>query len=357
MIYLALGASLFQHLLSIGRLASLQLSFGLGHPITSGHHGIDFFVSSDLFEMSREAEERSEAGTSRERCPQTKATEDSKRTLSSATITSTMSGGILTKRPGGAEDCEVAADDFDGHQSTSSLSWNLTTNAAADPRSPLMYSEQVVLFDSFTGAFQPPRTPDPARVRSVRERIVSLATGVELADPSAAASVASEESFNSDGDASAAGIGAQATPLLSRSGRRQGDRSVRLYHCLQDAKKFHPAFDVAMRGVLDADPGARLLLPSTAKIHSERWTQTLGPRGTDRLLFLTEMEHPFMMEVVAACDVMLAPWGWGAGITSFEALAVGLPVVTLPTGESVLHFSMGQVKRYCLSLKALFPLF
>lgn len=338
MLYLALGASLFQHLLSIGRLAPLQLSFGLGHPITSGHHGIDFFVSSDLFEMPREAEERIEVGASHGRCFQTDAREDGKGTPSSSATTSTMSGGVLSKRPGGAEDCEVAAHDFDVHQ-------NLTTDTAAGPRRPLMYSEQVVLFDSFTGAFQPPRTPDSARVRSVRERIISLATGVESADPSAAATITDEESFNSGGDATAAGKSAQAKPSSISSGRRQGDRSVRLYHCLQDAKKFHPAFDVAMRGVLDADPGARLLLPSTAKMHSERWNQTLGPRRTDRLLFLTEMEHPFMMEVVAACDVMLAPWGWGAGITSFEALAVGLPVVTLPTGESVLHFSMGQVKR------------
>lgn len=338
MLYLALGSSLFQHLLSIGRLAPLQLSLGLGHPITSGHYGIDFFVSSDLFEMPREAEERNEVGASHERCSQTDAREDGKWTPSSSATTSTMPGGVLTKRPGGVENCKVAANDFDGHQ-------DLTADAASGPRRRLMYSEQVVLFDSFTGAFQPPRAPDPARVRSVRERIISLVTGVESADPSAAATIAYDESFNGDGDARATGRGAQATPPLISSGRRKGDRSIRLYHCLQDAKKFHPAFDVAMRGVLDADPGARLLLPSTAKMHSERWNRTLGPRRMDRLLFLTEMEHPFMMEVVAACDVMLAPWGWGAGITSFEALAVGLPVVTLPTGESVLHFSMGQVKR------------
>lgn len=50
-----------------------------------------------------------------------------------------------------------------------------------------------------------------------------------------------------------------------------------------------------------------------------------------------------ILKVVAACDVMLAPWGWGAGITSFEALAVGLPVVTAPSKESVLHFTRGQV--------------
>lgn len=59
-----------------------------------------------------------------------------------------------------------------------------------------------------------------------------------------------------------------------------------------------------------------------------------------------------ILEVVAACDVMLAPWGWGAGITSFEALAVGLPVITAPSKESVLHFSRGQVCGGCSLLLA-----
>ncbi|CAM9623967.1 unnamed protein product [Ascophyllum nodosum] len=325
--------------------------------------------------MPREANERGDRseGATREQCSQTVEMRDGTWICLSSATDAAKSGGSLTKNFSKTESSEVTGYDFDRLSDTSELS-RVRPRISLSRRS-LVYSEQVVLFDSFTGIFEPPRNPDPASVRSIRDRIVSLAIGREHPESSVATNLRSaamrsiEESSNGDHDTIADAKEAPRPSNLEQNvpaghmheeGKvwDEGGKSrfsfrdipdndivgvVHLYHCIQDAKKFHPSFDVAMRGVLDADPGARLLLPSTAKVHSERWNQSLGPEGTERLLFVSEMEHPVMMKVMAACDVMLAPWGWGAGITSFEALAVGLPVVTLPTEESVLHFSMGQV--------------
>lgn len=398
MLYLALGASLLQHLLSIGRLAPLQLLFGLGHPVTSGHPGVDFFVFSDLFEGAPETEPD---------CRMTAMVE-----------------------------CAESVHVLEYYDKNDNMQKYAPAAAAAATKAAV-YTEQLVLFDSFTGVFVPrTRNPSLARARAARNRLLALAASVaQNASASVAVPVAAaEEAFGGDkgvwktspysaaaaestcSDDCATGLppggaatrdttrshptvysvrevlnrtvetrGKETADIASRGGvnltsdnnnnigekavspdNNDHDKSgINFYHCLQDPKKFHPAFDVAMRSVLERDPGAWLLLPESAKIHFNRWNHTLkpvaaaGPAGQveeerlkgmfppggvgGRLLFLPEMEHSEMMEVVAACDVMLAPWGWEAGITSFEALAVGLPVVTAPSEESVLHFSRGQV--------------
>lgn len=368
MLYLALGASLLQHLLSIGRLAPLQLSFGLGHPVTSGHEGVDFFVSSDLFETAQETDQR--GGPRHEEAYRNKraqATAAAAAVAAAGTISGTSQDSYSRGTHGGNGTFHLSA----GQQITAAQLREASPSTATE-NPAMIYAEQVALFDSFTGVFHPPRDPNPARVMSIRNRILSLATSAGLAqkhvDPAAVRSTEDgrdhdhDARFGSNQPSSPTGSGPEGPSRRQsheggeREERRDGafdengryTGNLRLYHCLQDVKKFHPAFDVAMRGVLENDPGALLLIPSGAKIHSERWNRTLGPGGAERLLFLSEMEHPVIMEVVAGCDVMLAPWGWGAGITSFEALSVGLPVVTLPIRESVLHFSMGQVRVYCV---------
>ncbi len=49
-IIMATANVLVSQLFSFGRLAPVQILFGLGHPITSGSQSIDYFVGSELFE-------------------------------------------------------------------------------------------------------------------------------------------------------------------------------------------------------------------------------------------------------------------------------------------------------------------
>ena len=61
----------------------------------------------------------------------------------------------------------------------------------------------------------------------------------------------------------------------------------------------------------------------------QRFEKTL-PGGTSRVRFLPAMPRDEFMTLLATADVILDPLHFGGGHTSYEALAVGTPVVTLP---------------------------
>ncbi|CAM9364868.1 unnamed protein product [Ectocarpus sp. 4 AP-2014] len=99
-----------------------------------------------------------------------------------------------------------------------------------------------------------------------------------------------------------------------------------LYHCIQHTKKFHPDFDQVMKGVLQRDPAAKILLTAGSEVHLPRWGRTLGSDLVEHLVFLPHLPHAEMLLVVAHCKVMLDTFPWGGGVTSLEALLAGVPV-------------------------------
>ena len=87
--------------------------------------------------------------------------------------------------------------------------------------------------------------------------------------------------------------------------------------------------------VLDAAPGSRLLLkwkelelPSAVKRMTDAFAAVgVGP---DRLELRAGSTHDVMFAEYADMDVALDPFPFGGGLTSSEALWMGVPVVTLP---------------------------
>ena len=98
--------------------------------------------------------------------------------------------------------------------------------------------------------------------------------------------------------------------------------------------KFHPTFDAALAGILRGDPKA-VVVTLEAKyaewqqLLKVRWKQSL-PDVADQIRFLPKMPRSDFLELLACSDVMLDPFPFGGGHTSYEVLALGLPVVTLP---------------------------
>lgn len=106
------------------------------------------------------------------------------------------------------------------------------------------------------------------------------------------------------------------------------------YVCPQTLFKFHPDFDKQLAGILNADPQAEIVLLEGRVEHwtnglKQRFEKTL-PGGTSRVRFLPAMSRDEFMNLLATADVILDPLHFGGGHTSYEALAVGTPVVTLP---------------------------
>lgn len=110
--------------------------------------------------------------------------------------------------------------------------------------------------------------------------------------------------------------------------------SSHTYICPQTAFKFHPAFDVALRGILEADRDAELVvlegrLTAWTDTLKRRWERSL-PDGLRRVKFLRSQSHPDFLQLLACADVVLDPFPFCGGNTSYEAFAVGSPIVTFP---------------------------
>jgi protein O-GlcNAc transferase len=106
-----------------------------------------------------------------------------------------------------------------------------------------------------------------------------------------------------------------------------------IYLCPQTTFKLHPDFDPVMGEILRRDPTAHICLPSPK---DPSWKPVLLKRmgsqvDTRRLVWLPKLEHQRFLQVLAAADVLIDPLVYGGCNTSLEALAMGTPIVTLPS--------------------------
>jgi predicted O-linked N-acetylglucosamine transferase (SPINDLY family) len=110
--------------------------------------------------------------------------------------------------------------------------------------------------------------------------------------------------------------------------------SDRLYICPQTLFKMHPDFDALLGEILRRDSHGKLAL---IEGRTANWTRQLQarlartiPDVASRIHWLPALPNADFLQLLAAADVMLDPLHFGGGNTSYEAFAVGLPVVTLP---------------------------
>jgi protein O-GlcNAc transferase len=117
-----------------------------------------------------------------------------------------------------------------------------------------------------------------------------------------------------------------------------GDRALLL--CPQSLFKVHPDNDALFARVLAANPRASLVMfdgrhPRVTQHFVERVARVFDAHGVaanDRLIVLPPLPHDDYLRVNLACDAMVDTLHWSGGNTSLDALACGLPVVTLPGG-------------------------
>lgn len=108
-----------------------------------------------------------------------------------------------------------------------------------------------------------------------------------------------------------------------------------LYACPQSLFKFHPEFDDLLGGILRQDPAGVLVLldgqwPSWTMRLKRRFERTLTD-VRDRIWFAPRLGRDRFLALLASVDVLLDPIHFGGGNTSYEGLAVGTPIVTLPS--------------------------
>ncbi|MCC7050073.1 MAG: tetratricopeptide repeat protein [Alphaproteobacteria bacterium] len=107
-----------------------------------------------------------------------------------------------------------------------------------------------------------------------------------------------------------------------------------LYFCAQNLFKIHPALDRPFAEILARDPQGRLLLlhggdPHWAELLLGRYRAVMGD-AADRVIVLPRQSHADYMNLLALSDVSLDSLPFSGGNTTYQALAMGTPVVTLP---------------------------
>jgi predicted O-linked N-acetylglucosamine transferase (SPINDLY family) len=120
-----------------------------------------------------------------------------------------------------------------------------------------------------------------------------------------------------------------------------------LYGCVQNLGKFHPDFDPVLADILRRDPlgvivAARDQNGYAAGILQSRWRREM-PEVAHRIILTDPLKQADYLSLLAACDVLLDPLHFGGVTTTYDALALHQPVVTLPT-----PFHRGRYTAACL---------
>jgi CRISPR-associated protein Csy1 len=110
------------------------------------------------------------------------------------------------------------------------------------------------------------------------------------------------------------------------------------YFVPQSLFKIHPDNDALVAEVLARDPdGIAIFFPARQPYFNEvfkrRMREAFSARGVEfekRAIFLPFAPHGTYLRINQLCDVMLDTLHWSGGNTSLDALASGLPMITLP---------------------------
>ena len=112
------------------------------------------------------------------------------------------------------------------------------------------------------------------------------------------------------------------------------DPNRRVYLCPQTLFKFHPAFDDVLRRILESDSQGDLVViesrnASWGNALRARWRLSF-PDADRRVRFVPSQTRNDFLHLLSAADIMLDPFPFCGGNTTYEALAMATPVVTMP---------------------------
>lgn len=144
-------------------------------------------------------------------------------------------------------------------------------------------------------------------------------------------------------------------PSSTSTSEERRKRKIKLYFCLQFAKKFHPRYDEALLGIIAHSNMTRIIVSDELRVILPRWHRVLthsSPINKDMsveelekyFIFVPRIPHPAYLALIGLSSVFLNPVVSGAGMTSSEAIAMCTPIITWPDETVVLHFAMLQLK-------------
>ena len=114
-----------------------------------------------------------------------------------------------------------------------------------------------------------------------------------------------------------------------------------VYACPQPPFKLHPDFDDTIAAILRSDPLGELILVAgphayTNELLRARLARTI-PDVVQRVRMLPRLGWMDYLSLISLADVMLDPFHFGGGLTTYDGLALAVPIVTLPPPASVIR--------------------
>jgi predicted O-linked N-acetylglucosamine transferase (SPINDLY family) len=114
-------------------------------------------------------------------------------------------------------------------------------------------------------------------------------------------------------------------------------RGAVTFGCLNDASKLNQGVLHAWGSLLSQVPGSRLVVLSTSPESRVRIAESLARYGVDeqRLEVVARLPRVAYLEVYKRIDVCVDPFPCGGHTTTFDALWMGVPVVTLRSEDRI----------------------
>ena len=106
-----------------------------------------------------------------------------------------------------------------------------------------------------------------------------------------------------------------------------------LWGCLHRFEKLHPDFDRALEAIAQAVPDGLFVfveeeVPSLTSLYLERLAHS-APTVRQQVLMLGRMDRADFLALAGCLDVLLDPFHFCSGVTLYETIHTGTPVVTL----------------------------
>lgn len=122
-----------------------------------------------------------------------------------------------------------------------------------------------------------------------------------------------------------------------------------LYACLQRLAKLHPDFDPLMADILRRDPRGLIVLledaiPRATELLRARLRATM-PDVFERVVFAARRPGDEYLGLLSLADVALDPLPYGAGLTAYDILGLGVPLVTLPGDRHIGRYALGCYRK------------
>ena len=110
-----------------------------------------------------------------------------------------------------------------------------------------------------------------------------------------------------------------------------------MFGCLNSFGKVSPGALRLWASVMKQVAGSRIVLHCLAGLHRQRLLEQFGEWGiaADRIEFVGVQPWAVYMRTYQRIDIALDPFPYGGGITSCDALWMGVPVITLSGGTAV----------------------